>query len=182
MSQSRTIEIQKIGTQDICKIGNIDDGDTFDLHCTKWYYSDVRLIWVNTPDYDHRIEWGKCYYDQARSYIEKRKQRSYEVTFYGNDLCKDQFKWCRNLVQLVDTETHVDMGQMMIMRWIAFSWTNFSVVPLDMSIKYDHMQNIASQYNRWLWSQCNITTDLTKRLNSSIPQYMTTINIARVSI
>ena len=27
------IEIQKSGKTDICNIGNIDDGDTFDLNC-----------------------------------------------------------------------------------------------------------------------------------------------------
>lgn len=52
----RTIEIQKSGKIDICHIGDIDDGDTFDLDCRGGYYPNVRLLGVNTPDYNHHTE------------------------------------------------------------------------------------------------------------------------------
>ena len=51
-----TIKIQKSGKTDICHIGDIDDGDTFDLDCRGGYYPNVRLLGVNTPDYNHHTE------------------------------------------------------------------------------------------------------------------------------
>lgn len=167
------IEIQKSGKTDICNIGDIDDGDTFDLNCRGWYYSDVRLIGVNTPDYNHHTEKWNCYYNEAKEYIRERKENTYKVTFYGNDLCKDPYKWCRNLVQLVDLKNNADIWQMMILRWFAFSWTNFSIIPSNMRSIYDRMEYISSMNNLWLWSQCHVVSTPVMGMDSSIPTKMT---------
>ncbi len=167
------IEIQKPGKTDICSIGTIDDGDTFDLNCRGWYYSDVRLIGVNTPDYNSNTEKWNCYYNEAKKYISERKKKTYEVTFYGNDLCKDPYKWCRNLVQLIDIKNRIDIGQMMILRWFAFSWTNFSMIPNNMRNTYNTMESISSSNHLWLWSQCHIISTKVSWIDSSIPTKMT---------
>lgn len=101
--------IEKVGENDFCKIAKVDDGDTFDLDCTGNYYPNVRLLGVNTPDLEQQSRKKSCFYDEAKSLLEQRKNRLYKVEFYGSDLCKDPYKGCRNLVRLIDIEKDFDL-------------------------------------------------------------------------
>ncbi|MBX9809919.1 thermonuclease family protein [Candidatus Gracilibacteria bacterium] len=167
------IEIQSYGKIDTCFISDIDDGDTFDLDCGGGYYPDVRLLGVNTPDFNHVTEGGNCYYNEARTYIAERRNKIYNVKFYGNDLCKDPFKGCRNLVQLTESKTHTDLGQMMILRGFAFSWTNFSIIPENLRETYNRMEKFSSANQLGLWKQCNLKYHELQGMDVGIPRIMT---------
>ncbi len=171
-----TGEIQPHGKTDLCHIAGIDDGDTFDLRCDGWYYTNVRLLWVNAPDFSYQTG-GKCYYSQARNYIQDRREKIYKVSFYGNDLCKDAYKGCRNLVQLTDTETDTDLGQMMILQGFAFSWTRFSMIPTELKKNYDRMEEISSIHKIWLWWQCKIDYQNIDGIDVGTPDKMTTTKL-----
>lgn len=164
---------EKVGDNAFCKIAKVDDGDTFDLDCTTKYYPNVRLLWVNTPDKDQKTGKKSCYYDEAKSLLENRKDRLYKVEFYGSDICKDPYKWCRNLVRLIDVEKDFDLGERMIERGFAFSWTNFSMVPESLDIAYNRSEKIAYSKWRWIWSDCEVEFFNKSVIDSSHPNKMT---------
>lgn len=167
-------DIVKTGDNILCQIGKVDDGDTFDLNCWEKHYPNVRLLWVNTPDKNQdEIGYKHCYYNEAKEYIEKQKNKIFQVSFYGSDLCKDSYKGCRNLVRLVDHASWSDLGRTMIMRWYAFSWTRFSMIPYEIKKVYQESELISKESEVWLWRSCNITINPDSPKDSWIPDKMT---------
>lgn len=165
-------EIEWSGWTDICSIDHIDDGDTFDIRCSdRWLLHDVRLLWVNTPDI--RAFEDNCFYKESKNYIEKRIEKTYRVQFYGSDLCKDTSKGCRNLVTLYDIEGGFDVWEIMILKWFAFSWTNFSVIPDSIREKYDQNEAYAFEHWFWIWGKCEVEFFEDTRIDSPIPDKMT---------
>ncbi len=171
----RITSIQSYGKTETCFIVGIDDGDTFNLDCIGWYYLNVRLLGINTPDYNVLTWKRSCYYNESKRYIMERKKRTYTAVFYWKDLCKDEYKWCRNLVRLIDTKSKIDLAQMMILRWYAFSWTLFSAVPDNIKYIYKSMEQIASENKIGLWNECNINYNSNSPSDSGIPDKMTQI-------
>lgn len=162
-----------VGDAAICTITKVDDGDTFDLACWDVDYPNVRLIWVNAPDIDLSIQKKYCYYDEAKKFLERRVWRTYKVFFYGSDLCKDPYKWCRNLVQLTDIEGRYDIWRNMILKWVAMSWTNFSVIPEDIRTLYDLSELDSRRHRRWLWEKCQVQFGDDSQIDISTPDKMT---------
>lgn len=134
---------EKLGDNEFCHIIKVDDGDTFTLDCTMKQYPNVRLLGVNAPDKNQKTGKKTCYYSEAKKYLENRMDRLYKVEFYGSDLCKDPYKGCRNLVRLIDIEGDFDVGERMIQKGFAFSWTNFSVIPESIHKNYDENESFA---------------------------------------
>lgn len=161
-----------------CKIIWIDDWDTFNLSCLNQYnqvvyINNVRLLWLNTPDLGGY--WYKhCYYDESKDVVNflKISKRDLEVSFYGSDLCKDPFKWCRNLVTIKDLETWEDINSRMILNWYAFKWISFSNIPKDIKINYTISELKAKKEKSWLWWRCEIVYNKTE-IDTSIPPAMT---------
>ena len=164
---------QKIWDNEFCKIVKVDDGDTFTLDCTTKQYPNVRLLGVNAPDKNQKTGKKSCYYNEAKKYIENRMDRLFKVEFYGSDICKDPYKWCRNLVRLIDLEGDFDLGERMIEKWFAFSWTNFSVIPDSIHVSYDQSESFAYDKKLGLWGKCEVDFYDDSRLNSSRPDKMT---------
>ncbi len=160
-----------------CQIQKVDDGDTFNILCTDWYYTNVRLLGVNTPDIDLSSNIADCYYQKAKEYVQKRIGIPYNVTFYWSDLCKDPYKGCRNLVRLEEQKTGKDLGQDMILNWYAFSWTTFSMVPEGIREIYNWMERISFQHHIGLWNECKIQHNNVSGIDSSIPDKMTNTEI-----
>lgn len=161
----------RFGDSSICTITKVDDWDTFDITCWEIYYPDVRLLWVNTPDINSGIE--HCFYKEAREYMKKRIWRTYKVNFYWSDLCQDPYKGCRNLVQLVDLEWKYDIWANMILKGFAFSWVNFSIIPWNIQLQYDTLENYAQIHERGLWWSCSVQFWDNTRIDSPIPDKMT---------
>ena len=134
---------EKLGDNEFCHITKVDDGDTIQLECTTKIYPNVRLLGVNAPDKNQKTGKKSCYYTEAKKYLENRMNRLYKVEFYGSDLCKDPYKGCRNLVRLIDIEGDFDLGERMIQKGFAFSWTNFSVIPESVHTIYDQSEAFA---------------------------------------
>lgn len=162
------------GSIDTCSIITVDDWDTFSLSCRgNILYPNVRLLWVNTPDTYPSIWRSACYYSESKKYMVDRIGRSYDVIFFGSDLCKDPYKGCRHLVQLFDREYGIDLWAQIIRKWIWFSWTNFSNIPNNIKFEYDNLERDA--YNRWLWlwSTCDVDFLDDSQIDSPIPDKMT---------
>lgn len=164
---------EQIGDNEFCKIIKVDDGDTFSLDCSGRQYPNVRLLWVNAPDKNQKDGKKSCFYSEAKRYLENRKDRLYKVEFYGSDLCKDPYKWCRNLVRLIDLEGDFDLWERMIEKGFAFSWTNFSVVPQSIRAVYSQREVFAFEKWLWLWGKCEVEFYDDSRMNSSYPDKMT---------
>ena len=165
-----------------CIIIKVDDWDTFNLQCInnwdKEYIYNVRTIWVNAPDII--LNWKNtkkhCFYDQSKNVIEnlKKEKRKIDVEFYGKDLCKDEYKWCRNLVRLIDKKSKIDINKLLIQEWYNFSWINFSMIPLKLKSEYFIAEKIAQKNNKWLWNKCSILYDYKYNyIDSSHPIKMT---------
>lgn len=169
--------IQKEWKKAFCKISWVDDGDTLNLACSDGNYQNVRLLGINAPDKDIENNRESCYYSEAKAYLEKRIGQSYVAVFYGSDLCKDPYKGCRNLVRLIDLKNSSDLGQSMILHGLAFSWTNFSMIPRETRGLYDWMERISSQHKLGLWRSCQISQNQVTTLDEHIPPKMTTYNI-----
>jgi len=161
----------------ICKISSVDDWDTFDLECyksknTSEFINNVRLLWVNTADIDS--DWYKhCYYDTARKAIEKIKNIDFDIEFFWEDLCKDPYKWCRNLIRIISLDNWNDINEKLISKWIWFEWTNFSMIPDEIKTNYKLAEIKAKEENKWLWKKCEIQYNWNQEENSSIPTKMT---------
>lgn len=154
-------------------ITKVDDGDTFSLSCWDIDYPNVRLLGVNTPDINLNTKKESCYYSESKKYMEARIWRTYKVNFYGSDLCKDPYKWCRNLVQLMDIDWAYDVWKNMILKGIAFSWTNFSVIPNEIRKSYDMAESNAYKNWRWLWGKCEIDFQDDSKIDVPVPDKMT---------
>lgn len=171
--------ILPINTKKDCTIINVDDWDTFDLKCNNGdideYIYNVRTLWVNAPDIGNN--WNNhCFYDDARRIIQliKIKKIKLNIEFYWSDLCKDPYKWCRNLVRIIDKLTNKDINEQLIIKWYNFSWTNFSMVPQKFKIKYFIAEKIAQKNKSWLWGKCSISyNEEYNYLNSAKPFKMT---------
>lgn len=166
-------EIQKTWTTSYCKIAAVDDWDTFDLDCISWYYPNVRLLWANAPDKEQVTWYEHCFYKEAKKIIEWTKNRRYNVVFYWSDLCKDESKWCRNLVRLTDDATKIDLAEIMISKWFIFSWTQFSIVSKDIKENYIKAESQARSASVWLWSNCKIVYNEYTHTDSWIANKMT---------
>jgi hypothetical protein len=141
----------------------------------KEYIYNVRTLWINAPDLDNN--WNKhCYFDEAKEIIQliKNEKRSLYIEFYWSDLCKDPYKWCRNLVRIIDKETKKDINELLVIKWYNFSWTNFSMIPNWLKAKYFIAEKLAQKNKNWLWWKCSISYNKKYNyLNSSIPVKMT---------
>lgn len=164
---------EKIGDNEFCKIVKVDDGDTFTLDCLSKIYPNVRLLGVNAPDKNQKTGKNSCFYNEAKKYIENRMDRLYKVEFYGSDICKDPYKGCRNLVRLIDLDGDFDLGERMIEKGFAFSWTNFSVIPASIHNIYDQKEAFAYEKKLWLWGKCEVDFYDDSHINSSRPDKMT---------
>ena len=165
-----------------CTIINVDDWDTFNLSCKNnkitEYINNVRTLWVNAPDLDRNWnkEYKHCYYDESRKIINyiKNKKRLLKVEFFWSDLCKDKYKWCRNLVRIIDKKTWIDINESLISKWYNFSWINFSMIPKKIKIRYFIAEKRAKKNKVWLWWKCSISYNTEYNyLNSFIPNKMT---------
>lgn len=158
-----------------CSIGEIDDWDTFDLLCGNQYITNVRLLWVNAPDIEWPNWYKHCYYDETKNSINTIRKRELKVEFFWNDLCLDQSKWCRNLVIITDIASWLDLNELLISKWLAFSWTNFSSIPNELKIKYIKAEYKASRNKLWLWWKCRVEYNSNVSIDSWKPGKMTEI-------
>lgn len=163
-----------VWTSSDCIIWSVDDGDTFDLFCSWWVMiPNVRLAWVNAPDFDSKLKIGKCYYDESKNFIRAISKREVKADFLWSDLCKDSDKWCRNLVRLIDLKTWIDLNEMLIKQWYAFSWIQFSILPENLKITYLKAELEARRAKRWLWNKCEVDYFWNQLVDSGIPSKMT---------
>ena len=174
--------IMQINSKKECIIINVDDWDTFDLLCTnnnvKEYIYNVRTLWVNAPDlyYNWNNRFKHCYYDEAKNIIEliKNKKRVLMIEFFWSDLCKDEYKWCRNLVRMIDKKTWLDINELLIIKWYNFSWIKFSMIPRKIKTRYFIAEKRAKRNKNWLWWKCEILyNDEYNYLDSHFPNKMT---------
>jgi len=156
-----------------CTIAQVDDWDTFDIQCWEKYIPNVRLYWVNAPDSDGPNLYKHCYYNEAKNAVNLLIKREMSVEFYWSDLCKDPFKGCRNLVKLNDINTWLDINELFIEKWFAFSWTQFSNMSQDIKLKYIKAEFHAKTINSWLWWKCNVVYNSGALVDSWIASKMT---------
>lgn len=166
-------EIQAQWKKLICRISWVDDGDTINLSCTDGNYESVRLLGINAPDKNLSSNIENCYYQAAKKYLEQKVGIPLVVIFYGSDLCKDPYKWCRNLVRLIDIRSNMDIGQNMILHGLAFSWTSFSMIPSQTKLIYDWMERISSNHQLGLWWECSVQYQDVSTIDSPTPTKMT---------
>lgn len=164
--------IHKIWTIKECIVDDVDDWDTINLLCSKELVTNVRLLWINTPDINKTTWKEKCYYNEAKAAMEKLRWRKVNVEFFWNDLCKDSYKWCRNLVRLKDYESGQDINKTLIRKWFAFSWINFDIISKELKEDYIKTEKTAIYNKEWLWNKCKVQYFKTE-YNSSIPDKMT---------
>ncbi|MDD5770266.1 MAG: thermonuclease family protein [Candidatus Gracilibacteria bacterium] len=172
-------DIIESGTDMICKIVGVDDGDTFDISCKdkedkQIYVNNVRLFGVNTPDIG-KDGYKHCYYDEAKEIVKKLQDsnRDFEVNFYGSDLCKDPYKGCRNLVTLKDIETKTDINNALILKGYALKWIDFSNIPKEIRIDYSIAEIKAKKDKKGLWGKCDILYNDDSQTDTAIPPTMT---------
>ncbi|MDD4530452.1 MAG: thermonuclease family protein [Candidatus Gracilibacteria bacterium] len=169
-------EIQKIGTEKTCYIDDVDDGDTISLKCGEnEIIPNVRIMGINTPDFDRINQIIHCYYDESQNVMEKirKNERELKVEFYGSDLCKDTYKGCRNVVRLIDKETSIDINKSMIADGYAFSWTDFSIIPKKIRNSYKLAELDAKDNNKGLWGKCEINYFEKGEMDSGVADKMT---------
>lgn len=165
--------IEWIWVKKMCEIVSVDDGDTFDLKCEWTIYPSVRLLWIDAPDKNQKNGKEYCYYKEAKRFIVGKMQKKFITTFYGSDLCKDPYKGCRNLVEMISSENGIDLGRAMISKGYAFSWTTFSMIPKIIQNLYNQSEVIAYESNIWLWSKCDVIFWPISTIDTSIPSKMT---------
>ncbi len=167
-------EIQTVWKSVLCKIWEVDDWDTLNLDCWEEYFADVRMLWMNAADKDQDETWYEhCYYKEAKNVLKSVKNREIEVSFYWSDLCKDPYKWCRNVVRITDKQTSLDVWEIMISGGFAFSWTQFSSIPSDLKLNYMKAEKKATKSNIWLWKNCKVDYLGSTSMDSWQPNQMT---------
>ncbi|EKE26528.1 MAG: hypothetical protein ACD_4C00251G0002 [uncultured bacterium (gcode 4)] len=124
-------------------------------------------------DWNWEYKYRHCYYNESKSALNSIKNRRFDMIFYWSDLCKDDEKGCRNLVRLSDHITWSDINELLILKGYAFSWTNFSSIPLDLKIKYIKAERRAKESWSWLWWKCETSFNFLAKIDSSIPTKMT---------
>lgn len=140
-----------------CYITNVDDWDTVNLKCNGIELNNIRIAWIDSPDF-HPWDKKQCFYNEAKQHLKwKIYINKYTLEIIGNDLWKDQEKWIRKVWKLIDKNSKLSLGIEMVNNWYAFYWINdiFWISEKDKDLLVFNTE-FAKDNKKWLWSNCEV--------------------------